>query len=132
MPEPFQGVEGTLLDVLDVHHQVQIVKQHPAALPFAFAPDRPGVKITKLLLNAVDHGRDLAFIAGADDQEDVGDRQLLGNVVGDDVGAELVGSRSGRDVRQLQRPFGGSQDVPFFRTDVRPGRVVSVIRTGCG
>ena len=63
------------------------------------------------LLDAVDDGADLALVGGRDDQEDVGDGELFGDVEGDDLGAELVGGGLCGDARQLERVLGGGHGV---------------------
>src|SRR4029453_9535854 len=95
-PEPLEGVEGALLVVLDVDDDVEVVQQHPAALPLALAAYRLGVQGAPLLL---DRRRD---------QERVGDRQLLGDVERDHVlGLLVVGGLRGRG-QQLDGPLGCS------------------------
>ena len=44
LPQPLERVELPLLGVLDVHHQVEVVQQHPALLPVPLAADRLGVQ----------------------------------------------------------------------------------------
>ncbi len=99
--------------MLDVHHDVEVVQQHPALLAVALAADRSGIQLAQCLLDAVDHGADLAFVGGGDDEEHVGDGQLLRHVEGDEVGAELVGRRGGGGLGEPEGMVGGGQGSLF-------------------
>src|SRR5262249_27704513 len=62
LPEPFQRVVDPLLRVLDVDHDVEVVQEYPAALPFAFPAHRPGVGLAHLLLDLVHDRADLTVV----------------------------------------------------------------------
>ena len=53
----------------------------------------PAHHAAERLLDPVDDRADLALVGGGDDQENVCDGQLLGDIVGDQIGAKLVDSR---------------------------------------
>ena len=91
LPEPLEGVEDPLLGVLDVHDDVAVVEQHPAAVALALAADRLVPLQAQRLLDRVDDGLDLALVVAGGDDEDVGDGQPVADVDQDDVGGELVG-----------------------------------------
>ena len=97
--------------MLDVHHEIQVVQQHPALQPVALAAYRLGVVRPQRLLDAVDDRTHLALVGRGDDQEDVGDRQLVGHVVGDQIGAQLVHGGRGGDPGQLQGVVGRGQGL---------------------
>ena len=98
LPEPVERVELALLGVLDVHHDVDVVEQHPAATPLALAAHRLGLlgQLEQALLDGVDDGQHLALVGRGGDQERVGDRELVAHVDDDDVLAPSCRPRPGR------------------------------------
>ncbi len=102
-PEPLEGVELPLLLVLDVHDDLAVVDEHPAPVALALAADRLGADLAELVLDLVDDRLDLAVVGGRGEQEGVGDGELLADVEGDDLLAELVGGRAGGGVRRARR-----------------------------
>ena len=95
-PQPLQGVELPLLLVLDVHHDLAVVDEHPPAVAFALAAQRLGADLAQLVLDLVDDRLDLAVVGAAGDQEGVGDGELVADVEGDDLAGELVGAAARR------------------------------------
>ena len=95
-PEPLEGVELPLLLVLDVHHDLAVVDQHPAAVALALAADRLGADLAQLVLDLVDDRLDLPVVAAGGEQEGVGDGELLADVEGDEVGGRACRRPRGR------------------------------------
>src|SRR5262249_46924704 len=62
LPEPFQRVVDPLLRELNVDHDVEVVQEHPAALPLAFPAHRPGTGLAHLLLDLVHDRADLPVV----------------------------------------------------------------------
>src|SRR5207342_17178 len=102
LPEPLQLVELTLLVVLDVHDDVAEVEQHPAAVPLPLAADRLGADLTQPVLHLVDDGADLAVAGRGDDDEGIGERQLLADVDTGDGGGELLVRRGSGGAGELE------------------------------
>src|SRR5882757_9579026 len=90
LPEPFEPVEDPLLGVLDVHHDVGVVEQHPASVAPALTPKRLDARLAQVLLHGVHDGIALALFTAGHDHEDGGDVEPFASVDEDDVGGELV------------------------------------------
>ena len=101
LPDALEGVVDPLLGVLDVHDDVDVVEQHPAALALALAAHRLGAQPAQSLLDRVDDRADLPVVGRRAEHEDVGDDELVAHVEGEDVVGELVGGRLGGGDRQL-------------------------------
>ena len=92
----------TLLGVLHVHDDVDVVQEHPATLALAFAADRVDVDLVERLLDAVDDRLDLTVVGRRAQQEDIGDHEGLGHVEQHDVLGQLVRRGLCREVRELE------------------------------
>ncbi len=108
LPDALERVEDALLLVLDVDHDVVVVEQHPAALVLALAADQGGACLLELELYLVDDRADLPVVGPGAQQEHVGDRELVADVVGDDVSGQLLGRGERGDLGELDSPWGGS------------------------
>ena len=108
LPDALEGVEGALLLVLDVDHDVVVVEQHPAALVLALAADQGGACLLELELYLVDDRADLPVVGAGAQQERVGDRELVADVVGDDVSGQLLCRGERGDLGELNGSRGGS------------------------
>ena len=71
--------------MLDVHNDVDVIQQRPAAFAGALAARGLVAGPAHLLLDLVDNGVDLPFVGSRGDDEAVGDDQLTGDVDDDDV-----------------------------------------------
>ena len=87
--------------MLDVHDDVEVIQQRPAAFAGALAAGRLVAGLAHFLLDLVDDGVDLPFVGCRGDHEAVGDDQLLGDVDDDDVVGELGGGRAGGHCRHV-------------------------------
>jgi hypothetical protein len=76
-----------------MHNEVEVIEQYPTLLAISLAVHGLRIMPAERLLDPVDDRADLALVGGGDDQEDVCNGQLLGNVVGDQIGAKLVDGR---------------------------------------
>ena len=114
LPQPFQGVEDPFLGVLDVHHDLGVVQQHPATVPLALPAQRLVAGQPELLLHLVDDRLDLPLVVAGHDHEDVGDREPIADVDQHDVGGELVGGGSPGDLGELYGGVGGGHDGPGY------------------
>ena len=79
--------------MLHVDDDVDEVDEHPAALALPLAADRLGAHVAQDVLDLVDDGAHLPLGLGRDDDEDVGERELLGHVDAGDGGRELARQR---------------------------------------
>src|ERR1700722_6129990 len=93
--------------MLHVDNDVDVVQQHPAALALAFPADGLGPGLAQAVLDLIDHRVHLAVVGGRAEQERVGDDELVADVVGNDVGGELVRCGCGGDLNKLDGPVGG-------------------------
>ena len=108
LPDPLERVVGALLGVLRVDHHVEVVEEHPAALPFALAADQARARLAHPQLDLVDDGLDLAVVQRRAEQERVGDNELIAHVIGGCAVRQLVrrGQRGG--LHKLDGPRCGS------------------------
>jgi hypothetical protein len=100
---------------LHVYDEVEVVEQHPALLAVALAVYGLRIMSSQRLLDPIDNRADLALVGRGDHQEHVGNGQLFGNVVRDQIGAQLVNGRVRGRARQLQCAFSGGQDLSICR-----------------
>ena len=117
--------------MLHVHHEIEIVQQHPALLPITLATHRLHIMVAERLLDPVDNSADLALVVRGDDQKYVRDSQLLGNIVGNQIGAELVDGRSRGHAGQFQRTLGSSQNLSICRTIVPTSTQQRATKASC-
>src|SRR5690625_4622216 len=89
-PQSFQRVIRPIFGMLDVHHDVGVIQQHPATLTFALTADRLGVEGAQPFLDSVDDGPHLPIVRCRTQDEGIGDGELVGYVVSDDVLGQLV------------------------------------------
>src|SRR5487761_1369097 len=106
LPQPFERVEGTLVGMLHVDDDVDVVEQHPAALALAFPAGGLGTGQPQPGLDLVDDRPDLADVGRRTEQERVGDHELLTLVVSDDAAGELVRRGCRGDLDELNGSFG--------------------------
>src|SRR5450631_1351469 len=90
LPQPLELVVGTLLLVLDMHDEIPEVDKNPASVALALAPHRLDAECAKLVFHAVDDRTDLTVVGCGRQNEDVGERELLTDVYGDDLAGQLV------------------------------------------
>src|SRR5690606_28050979 len=76
--------------------------------PLALPAQRLCAQLLEPVLHGVDHRAHLPLAGGGGDDEDVGQRQLAGDVQPHDVARQLVLGRRGGGLRQLDRPGGGT------------------------
>ena len=95
--------------MLHVHHDVDVVEQHPTVLPLSLAAGAMSLVLMHGLVDGVDHGRHLTLAGRRDDDEDVSDGEVLRDVKGDDVEALLVKGGVCRHTGELDGLFGGAQ-----------------------
>ena len=94
--------------MLNVHDDVEVVEQDPAAFPLTLTAHGPGPGLAQPVLDLVHDRPHLAVVGGGTEQEHVGDDELLAHVVGDDVTGELVRRSLCGDPRKLDGPAGSS------------------------
>src|SRR5664280_1764668 len=131
-PEPLERVQLPLVAVLHVDHHIAVVEQHPAVLAPAFAPQRLGGMTQEPLLDGVDYRADLALVGGRDDEEDVGDAELLGHVEGDQIAALLRGRGFSREPGEGDRLVGCWHETPSVRGRDRVWRCTARCRPARG
>ena len=102
-PQPVQRVEIAFVLVLDVHDDVDVVQQRPAAFAGALAASGLVAGLAHFLFDLVDDGVDLSFVGRRGDHEAVGDDELIGHVDDDDVVGKLRGRRAGGDGGHVDR-----------------------------
>src|SRR5437763_8433514 len=115
LPQPVLRVELALLAVLNVHHDVDVVEQHPAAGPFALPAHRLGLlrEPEQPLLDRIHDRLHLALIGCGGDQERVGDHELVCHVEDHDVVGLLVGGRLRGGQRELDGALGCGHSDSF-------------------
>src|SRR5665811_2182813 len=111
LPQPLQLVVGPLLLMLDVHYEVPEVDQDPSAVALALAANRFDAHLTKLVLDAVDDRADLPVVRGGGQYEDVGERELLTDVNGDDLAGQLVLGGCGDSLGEINGTLRGGHAV---------------------
>ncbi len=89
--------------MLDVHDDVDVIQQRPAAFAGALAAGGLVAGLAHLLLDLVDNGVDLPFVGRRGDDEAVGDDQLIGHVDDDDIVGKLRRGRARGDSGHLDR-----------------------------
>lgn len=77
----------------------------------SFAASRFDIVIPQAFLDPIDDGGHLPFTVGADQQEDVGDGQLIGDVEGNEILATFVRPRDSGGLGQLDGVVGGGQNA---------------------
>src|SRR4051812_15768241 len=115
-PQSLEGVERTLLLVLDVYDDLGVVEEHPPAVPLTLTPYRLGAQLAELVLDLVDDRAHLPVVGGRAEHERVGDHQLLGDVEGDDVLRQLVRGRLGGGAHEVEGTVGCGHAGPSFET----------------
>src|SRR4029453_632581 len=97
LPKALQGVENTVLGVLDMDDDVRVVQEHPAAFGTAFPTNRAKVLLHQFFLDAINDCVDLAFWGRRGNEEDVSQGEAFTDIEGNDVFCQFVG-RSTRGV----------------------------------
>src|SRR5450631_1108779 len=111
LPEPLELVVRPLLLMLDMHDEVPEVDQDPSSVALALAADRLDAEGTELVLDAVDDRADLTVVGGGRQDEDVGERELLTDVDGDDLAGQLVLGGCGGSLGEINGTLRGGHAV---------------------
>lgn len=100
-PESLEAVEHALFLVEDVCDDVSEVQQDPSAKVPTLAAQGFAAGLDCLVFDFVCDCLDVSFVATSDQDEDVDDREGLGNVESDDVLTLFGVSRSGDDLGEV-------------------------------
>src|SRR5215216_5671613 len=98
-----------------MYDEVEVIQQHPALLAVALAAYGLRIMSSQRLLDPIDNRADLTLVRRGDHQEHVGNGQLFGDVVRDQIGAKLVDGRGRGRSGQLQCTLRSSQDLSICR-----------------
>ena len=79
--------------MLHVHHDVEVVEQHPPVLTFALTVRGFGAVGREPLLDGFDDGTHLSLVRGRAEDKGIGDRQLITHIERDGVYRKFVGRR---------------------------------------
>ena len=75
--------------MLHVHHDVDVVEQHPAVLSFSLATCTMGLVLVHGFVDSIYDRRDLTLVGRRDDNEDIGNGKMLRDIEGNDIEAFL-------------------------------------------
>jgi hypothetical protein len=109
LPQPLQGVQLALLLMLHVHHDVDVVEQHPAVLSFSLATCTMGLVLVHGFVDSIYDRRDLTLVGRRDDNEDIGNGKMLRDIEGNDIEALLAKGSVRRYAGKLDSIFSGAQ-----------------------
>lgn len=85
LPQPFELIVFTLFVVKDVHHDIEVVEENPALLPFPFPPVGLDPGASKSTFHLFLNGRHLTLVASRADDKVIGDPDERPDLQDDDV-----------------------------------------------